>query len=216
MSLSCYQTPNVPVNSTELAPCAATGGTDPVSLCCNPSEICLTNGLCATNTGLFYSGGCTDSTYKATICPKLCTTLGDTYVVGCGEGGSSAVKPGDFCCSPNGSLNCCNNATNALGLTPSVSSAVAGVSPTNAPIRSSSSKASATSTRTLTLTSASASRASTSAPTAGAAKHANDGPLILGLSLGLGIPFVMLCIFFSGDTSRACKISSAPDKCQKA
>lgn len=214
MSRLCYQTSNVPLNSTQLAPCAGAEGTDAVSLCCTPSEICLTNGLCATNAGLFYSGGCTDSTYKAAVCPKFCTTPGDSYVVEC-AGPDSQVKDGDFCCSANGDADCCKNASNALGLQPSVSSAVVVASPTSVGVGSSSSAGSSTSTRTLTLTSAHSAvnyPSSTSpVPTAAPTKLSTVGPLALGLGLGLGIPVAMFAIFLlwrylkrsqSGDRTR--------------
>lgn len=40
--------------------------------CCTPGQICLTNGLCATDLNAFYVGGCTDKTYKDAACPRFC------------------------------------------------------------------------------------------------------------------------------------------------
>lgn len=200
MSQACYQTPNVPVNATELAPCAGTAGTGTISLCCTPLGICLTNGLCATDDGptsLFYSGGCTDSTYEADICPRFCTTPGDTYVVEC-AGPDSPVKDGDFCCSTNGDSDCCQNATNALGLAPSVSWAVAGVSPMSSATSAMSSQTTSASVRTLTLVPAhpaTASPTSASNSSSGSTQQDSHRPLILGLGLGVGIPVLMFAIF---------------------
>lgn len=69
MSQICYAPNAVPV--PEYAPC--NNNTDGVSLCCSPGQFCLTNGLCANGEGEFYSGACTDKTYKAPICPSYCT-----------------------------------------------------------------------------------------------------------------------------------------------
>lgn len=64
----CYAPNAVPL--PEYGPCNTLQS---VSLCCTPGQICLTNGLCANGEGEFYSGGCTDKTYKAAICPSFCT-----------------------------------------------------------------------------------------------------------------------------------------------
>ena len=114
------------------------GACDPransISLCCGIGDICLTNGLCRTRSGMYYSGGCTDSTYEAAICPNFCI-LGEhpamymaisllTCVIGyahrvveCPLG--AAVKAGDFCCphsAVNNTASCCDTARNGLGL----------------------------------------------------------------------------------------------------
>ena len=197
MSQSCFQTANVAINSTELAPCDSTRDPSTASLCCTPSQICLTNGLCATNEGFFYSGGCTDETYKAAICPKFCTSPGDSFVVRC-TSSSSLVKDGDFCCSPNGLADCCQNSVNALGLEPSKSSAIAGTltSPGITPVGSQTPPP--TSTRTLTLvsvTSAAPNPPSASAWPPEVAKGIPVVPLALGLGLGLGIPLAMFALY---------------------
>lgn len=94
----------------------------------------------------YYNGGCTDSTYHSATCPRFCTTgmirdlllppsLADRlagwlagpiaevgfratgsnhFIVQCTSGG--AVKHGDFCCSGDGSTDCCGEASNGLGL----------------------------------------------------------------------------------------------------
>lgn len=113
---------------------------DSVSLCCETGQTCLSNGLCVTQSGVYYNGGCTDSTYKAALCPTFCTsgrlcpvdmsliklmvgTGNANWVVECH---GSAVKDGDFCCSVNGTTTtCCNDASNGLGLVAAVSSAQA-------------------------------------------------------------------------------------------
>ena len=43
------------------------------SLCCASGEICLSNGLCATDYGSFYAGSCTDKQFKASTCPNFCS-----------------------------------------------------------------------------------------------------------------------------------------------
>ena len=52
-----------------------------VSLCCGPSYVCLSNGLCAPGPNTkkdkdypFYRHGCTDPTYNSTVCPTFCTS----------------------------------------------------------------------------------------------------------------------------------------------
>lgn len=76
-----------------------------VSLCCEIGQTCLTNGLCVSQSGVYYSGGCTDSTYQAAICPKFCTSGGhcamnmylhiDVRIRGCQLGGPMSF----WCCS---------------------------------------------------------------------------------------------------------------------
>ena len=140
MSQTCHghSAPNA-VFLPNYGPCSPpTGG---VSLCCEIGQTCLTNGLCVSQSGVYYSGGCTDSTYQAAICPKFCTSgghcamdmslvmltfaLGDAnWVVQCPSG--AAVKDGDFCCSVNGTTKtCCDTSSNGLGLIAAVSSAQA-------------------------------------------------------------------------------------------
>ncbi|KAM0803738.1 hypothetical protein BDR22DRAFT_47672 [Usnea florida] len=102
-------------------PCNPQAGS--TSLCCEIGQTCLTNGLCVTPDLVYYNGGCTDSTYKAAICPTFCTSGDANWVVKC-QG--AAVKDGDFCCSINGSTTtCCNTASNGLGLVAAISSAQA-------------------------------------------------------------------------------------------
>ncbi|KAL2044752.1 hypothetical protein N7G274_002527 [Stereocaulon virgatum] len=117
---TCYL--NNGATSAALGPCNVTEG---VSLCCATGDNCLTNGLCATSTGVIYQGGCTDSTYKATICPKFCVAEA-LYIVTC-EG--SAVRNGDYCCNTDYSTTCCNDAAKGLGLAPSASSAKVVIAP---------------------------------------------------------------------------------------
>ncbi|KAL2072034.1 hypothetical protein VTL71DRAFT_11377 [Oculimacula yallundae] len=44
----------------------------PNSACCAVGESCMGNGLCISDNGLIYRGGCTDRTYKDTACPTHC------------------------------------------------------------------------------------------------------------------------------------------------
>ena len=110
-----------------------------ISLCCGVGDYCLPSGLCVTQSGIYYSGGCTDSTYENAICPNFCTSgenpamdrafsvltcvIGDAnWVVECPFG--TAVNAGDFCCSINQTAkSCCDTASNGLGLGASISSA---------------------------------------------------------------------------------------------
>ena len=44
------------------------------NVCCAAGQTCISNGLCATSDGHFYSGGCTDETYRSMVCPNFCTS----------------------------------------------------------------------------------------------------------------------------------------------
>ena len=140
MSKICYtySSPNTVIPSN-FGRCNPRAGS--ISLCCGVGHTCLTNGLCVTRSGIYYNGGCTDSTYEAAICPQYCTSgghpvmdmavsiltwvIGDAnWVVQCPSG--AAVKAGDFCCSVNGTARtCCDTASNGLGLGAAVFSAQA-------------------------------------------------------------------------------------------
>ena len=104
---------------------------DSDSHCCKIGDICLTNGLCMIPSGVYYNGGCTDSSLNPEICPQFCisgrlcpvdrsllklmviTGLNHWPVVCHG----SAVKEGDFCCSIHRKLHtCCDTASNGLGI----------------------------------------------------------------------------------------------------
>lgn len=125
MSQACYghSSPNAVIlpNYGSCNPQASS-----ISLCCENGQTCLTNGLCVTESGVYYNGGCTDSTYKAAICPTFCTSGDANWVIECHGSAVGAVKDGDFCCSVNGTTTtCCNTASNGLGLVAAVSSAQA-------------------------------------------------------------------------------------------
>ena len=175
MSKICYtySSPNIanPLKYTyaplRYGPCEPWAGS--ISLCCGVGHTCLTNGLCVTQSGIHYSGGCTDSTYEAAICPQYCTSgghpvmdmavsiltwvIGDAnWVVQCPSG--AAVKAGDFCCSVNETARtCCDTASNGLGLGAAIYSAQApsavSMEPIGAPA-STSSGATITSSRNIT------------------------------------------------------------------
>ena len=131
---TCYASANVPL--AELGPCNTNASE---SLCCTPGQVCLSNGLCATQSGDIYTGGCTDKTYSSAICPKFCTPGYTPFVRLCifqltykTETGNyisqckgSPVRNGDFCCGLSSNGTCCNDARNGLGLAPSSSSAIA-------------------------------------------------------------------------------------------
>ena len=140
MSKICYiQSGSNSVIRPDYGPCNPR--VDSVSLCCGVGDTCLTNGLCLTRSGIYYSGGCTDSTYEAAICPHFCTSgehlamhmansvlmsaIGyANRMVQCPSG--AAVKAGDLCCSINGTAKtCCDTASNGLGLGAAVFSAMA-------------------------------------------------------------------------------------------
>ena len=134
MSNKCYNSNSV--IRPDLAPCNPF--LDSTVLCCAAYHQCVNNGLCKTPDGIYYSGGCTDSTYKDANCPEFCTSgeypamymaislltcvTGDANsVVECPVG--AAVKAGDFCCSVNNTTKtCCDTASNGLGLGPAVHS----------------------------------------------------------------------------------------------
>lgn len=132
MSGTCYgdASPN-PTILPKYRPCKPQP--DGISHCCKIGDTCVTNGLCVTPFGIYYNGGCTDSTFKAAICPSFCTSgrlcpidrsLPKLIVItGLAhwpvECHHSAVKNGDFCCSFNRwDTSCCGTASNGLGLMP--------------------------------------------------------------------------------------------------
>ena len=140
MSKTCFtHSSSNAVIPSNYGPCDPRTGS--ITLCCGVGHTCLTNGLCMTRSGKHYSGGCTDSTYEAAICPQFCTSGGHpatdmtistlTWVIGnanwvveCPSG--TAVKTGDYCCSVNAAAKtCCDVASNALGLGAAVFSAQA-------------------------------------------------------------------------------------------
>lgn len=166
MSEVCYgHSGPYPVVLPNYGPCNPQAG---ISLCCEIGQTCLSNGLCVTQSGVYYNGGCTDSTYTAAICPTFCTSGDANWVVQCH---GSAVKDGDFCCSVNGTTStCCDTASNGLGLVPAISSAQA-VSATSVgakklPTSITSDSLTSTPTSTASLT-------STSLPTATSQVHAS-------------------------------------------
>ena len=139
MSKICYGlagSNGIVLSLPNYGPCNLQAGN--ISLCCEVGQTCLTNGLCMTQSGSFYNGGCTDNTYQAAICPKFCISggnctitisltaltivLGDAHsVVKC-----PFVKGPDFCCSVNETnKTCCETASNGLGLNDPVVSAQA-------------------------------------------------------------------------------------------
>ena len=69
MSQVCYAS-----NGIALPDYGSCGDGTDASICCAAGQICLSNGLCAVQLGVFYSGGCTDKSYKATVCPKFCAS----------------------------------------------------------------------------------------------------------------------------------------------
>ena len=73
MAETCYgHTGPDAVSLPDYGPCNPQAGS--TSLCCEIGQTCLTNGLCVTPDEVYYNGGCTDSTYKAAICPTFCTS----------------------------------------------------------------------------------------------------------------------------------------------
>jgi len=174
--MSCYA--NDSIILPDYGPCNTSGSN---TFCCVQRQICLSNGLCGTELGTFYNGGCTDESYKAAICPRFCQSgtspwshgRGDTklmksqgsaqFIVECK---GAAVKDGDFCCSSDGKLDCCNDGTNGLGLAASSSSTTAAAANPSGTTKGSSSQSlyiisSTTSTTTRSSSSTSASPAPT-------------------------------------------------------
>ncbi|KAF6227981.1 hypothetical protein HO133_007709 [Letharia lupina] len=186
--MSCYghSSPNAVV-LPNYGPCNPQAGS--VSLCCETGQTCLTNRLCVTPSGVYYNGGCTDSTYKAAICPTFCTSGDANWVVECH---GSAVKNGDFCCSVNGtSSSCCNTASNGLGLVAAVSSAEA-VSATfvGASIGPASISSGATTSSSGSTT---GSFTATSLPTATPQPYVSTGmPRNKKIDIGVGVPSGMV------------------------
>lgn len=231
MSQTCYTTHGIIL--PDYGPCD-TKTTD--TFCCTAGQTCLSNGLCATEIGTFYSGGCTDKTYKAAICPSFCTTgtplrpyhppllLPLTQAPGSSnflvECTGAAVKDGDFCCSSDGGNACCSNARNGLGLVAAKSSTRAaiakasGSATTGSSSLGSSTSSSGASSQTTTSSLESVSLHSTSSlsslqsmttsksantPSNTNTSTASDGiqpedRLIIGLTVGLGVPVVLLCL----------------------
>ncbi|KAF2630467.1 hypothetical protein BU25DRAFT_419446 [Macroventuria anomochaeta] len=89
-----------------------------VSMCCGPTFVCLSNGLCqpgpdTTRTYAydFYRSGCTDGSFNSSSCPQFCTSSGYHN-----DRGQGVKKCGDstYCCGASG--DCCSDPANVFTL----------------------------------------------------------------------------------------------------
>ncbi|KAF7923228.1 uncharacterized protein EAE98_007933 [Botrytis deweyae] len=79
---------------------------DSASRCCGSDEFCSTNKLCVSKNdpNKFSRGSCTDPTFRAASCPKICQSIGDTgAVLPCGD-----PSLGQFCCDEGRGFECCS------------------------------------------------------------------------------------------------------------
>ncbi|PSN70932.1 hypothetical protein BS50DRAFT_618095 [Corynespora cassiicola Philippines] len=89
-----------------------------VSVCCGPTFVCLSNGLCSPGPDTrrayaykYYRSGCTDPTWSSSSCPQFCA--GPGHDLDAGEGLQSCGN-NKFCCREN--YDCCTNSTNIFDL----------------------------------------------------------------------------------------------------
>ncbi|KAI4102423.1 MAG: hypothetical protein LQ345_007372 [Seirophora villosa] len=74
----CYYPSSIPQpNDTPCDPSL------PVSNCCAPDDICLSNGLCyRANINRLHRGSCTDPTFSSPLCAQICTKTPDDHPFG--------------------------------------------------------------------------------------------------------------------------------------
>ncbi|KAF1850835.1 uncharacterized protein K460DRAFT_350840 [Cucurbitaria berberidis CBS 394.84] len=89
-----------------------------VSVCCGPTFVCLSNGLCEVGPDTkrtfaykYYRSGCTDASWNSSSCPQVCR--GPHYNLEGGEG-IQVCGNNEYCCAEN--YDCCSNTTNILTL----------------------------------------------------------------------------------------------------
>jgi hypothetical protein len=94
------------------------------SACCDPTFVCLSNGLCApgpntTAAGYqtltrFYRGSCTDAKWKDSKCPSFCRSNDDS-ASGQGLNACPGAGPGKYCCWRQ-AFDCCKNSSSIFDL----------------------------------------------------------------------------------------------------
>ncbi|KAL4795252.1 hypothetical protein BDV19DRAFT_389386 [Aspergillus venezuelensis] len=72
LARDCFLMNGVNVTDTH-APCTADlAPTEHSSCCSKKKDVCMSSGLCLSNTGLYWETGCTDATWTSDACPNLC------------------------------------------------------------------------------------------------------------------------------------------------
>ncbi|OLN86785.1 hypothetical protein CCHL11_07856 [Colletotrichum chlorophyti] len=93
--------------ASSLIACPVAVGTE-VASCCFRNHYCMSNGLCFSKTELsFYRGGCTDSDWSKSGCPKYCDKDGIAGAVPGRHCGIALCGNGNFACQNTG--NCDND-----------------------------------------------------------------------------------------------------------
>ena len=79
-SAQCYYVDGTPSPTDVHQPCFPENS---VSACCvldSGNDVCLSSGLCMTNSGQLYQGACTDSSYTSANCSHFCPDRKSDYV----------------------------------------------------------------------------------------------------------------------------------------
>ncbi|KAG8162622.1 hypothetical protein KVR01_007100 [Diaporthe batatas] len=176
---NCYM-PNGNLVSN-LKACSVASGND-AAACCFADHYCMTNGLCLSPTeGTWYRGGCTDSQFEQSGCPKFC---GDDVI-----GGVANAHCGVWACASRifacGSLNNCDRQNFSTGAYRAVMNAAISTDLFDSGATSTTSVASSTSTSTegaSTETCPPPTEQATSGISAGAAA---------GIGVGVGLPLAI-------------------------
>ena len=94
--------------ATDYLPCIDISG-EAQSWCCHLSDsVCTQNGYCVGSNGLFYRGGCTDSTFTSPSCPQVCKNAFPTTFsafFNCADPGTYSQT---WCCATGSSDSYCN------------------------------------------------------------------------------------------------------------
>ena len=174
--------------ATDYLPCTDISG-EAQSWCCHLSDsVCTQNGYCVGSNGLFYRGGCTDSTFTSPSCPQVCkndspTTFSTFF--NCADPGTYSQT---WCCATGSSDGCCNAGFSIDFGNPFQPNATQTVTIATSPATSARSTASPS-----TVSSTSTSSA-VPLQTASSGASGNKNGTIIGVGVGVGLGVGLLAI----------------------
>ncbi|KAH8593399.1 hypothetical protein B0O99DRAFT_742758 [Bisporella sp. PMI_857] len=176
VSATCYL-PNgeIPVE-TVFAPCNSNSSA--VSMCCNSvnSDRCSPEGLCISGSDAYWRNTCTDPTWTAPECVKMCMDIFWPRVHECTDG--------TWCCGAPDNTTCCDSGKGVKLLTTGTAThLVSTPSPTSSPSASSSAT---TSTSTAAETAAAADKSSSGG------KKSNS--VAIGVGVGVGVAALLALV----------------------
>jgi hypothetical protein len=166
------------------------------SACCDPTFVCLSNGLCApgpntTAAGYqtvtkFYRGSCTDAKWKDSKCPSFCRSNDDS-ASGQGLNACPGTGPGKYCCWRQAG-DCCKNSSAIFDL------GIANIQTTiGFTVRASSTSAGFSSSMSLSASSPSSTKTSPSAqsftPPSGTSSSKTTA---IGAGVGIGVLAILI------------------------